>query len=99
MHYFQAIASTEDKPFAAPKQQPVGKVSVNLPTDNWLCTKMEGLNLTLAQGYPSRGSETPGLQRTSLSSTVNLMLSGTGSTSAKTDRSDLFHSGIVTQPS
>ena len=49
--------------FAAPKQQPVGKVSVNLPTDYWLCRKMESLSLTLTQGYLSRSSETGGLQR------------------------------------
>ena len=58
-----AMSSAEDNPFAAPKQQPVGKVSVNLPTDDWLCRKMDGLNLTLVQGYPSRSSETEGLQR------------------------------------
>ena len=39
--------SAEDNPFAAPKQQPVGKVSVNLPTDDLLCRKMDSLNLTL----------------------------------------------------
>ena len=26
----------EDNPFAAPKQQPAGKISVNLPSDDWL---------------------------------------------------------------
>ena len=56
-------SSSEDNPFAAPKQQPVGKVSVNLPTDDWLCSRMDGLNLTLTQGYPFRSSETVGLQR------------------------------------
>ena len=29
----------EDNPFAAAKQKPVGKVSVTLPTDDWLCRK------------------------------------------------------------
>ena len=57
------ISSAEDNPFAAPKQQPVSKVSVNLPTDDWLCRKMDGLNLTLAQRYPSRSSKTGRLQR------------------------------------
>ena len=56
-------SSAIDNPFAAPKQQPVGKVSVNLPTGDWLCRKMDGLNLTLTQGYLSRSSETGGLQR------------------------------------
>ena len=40
-------SSAEDNPFAALKQQPVGKMSLNLPTDDWLCRKMDGLNLTL----------------------------------------------------
>ena len=50
----------EDNPFAVPKQQPVGKVSVTLPTDDWLCRTIDGLNLTLTQGYPSRISEAGG---------------------------------------
>ena len=58
-----ALSSSEDNPFAAPKQQPAGKVSVKLPTDDWLCRKMDRLNLTLTRGYPSRGSEAGGLQR------------------------------------
>ena len=35
-------SGAEDNQFAAPKEQPVGEVSVNLPTDNWLCRKMHG---------------------------------------------------------
>ena len=56
-----ALSSSEDNPFAAPKQQPTGKISVYLPTDDWLCRKMDRLNLTLVQGYPSRSSEAGGL--------------------------------------
>ena len=58
-----ALSSSEDNPFAAPKQQPARKTSVNLPTDDWLCRKMDRLNLTLVQGNPSRSSEAGGLQR------------------------------------
>ena len=58
-----ALSSSEDNPFAAPKQQPTGKISVNLPTDDWLCRKMDRLNVTLTHGYPSKGSEAGGLQR------------------------------------
>ena len=58
-----ALASFEDNPFAATKQQPAGKISVQLPTDDWLCCKMDRLNLTLTQGYPSKGSDAGGLQR------------------------------------
>ena len=57
------LAISEDNPFAAPKQQPAGKISVQLPTDDWLCRKMDRLNLTLTQGYPSKGSDAGGLQR------------------------------------
>ena len=42
-----AMSSAEDNPFPAPKQQPVGKISVNLPTDDRLCRKMDRLSLTL----------------------------------------------------
>ena len=41
--------------------QPTGKVSVKLPVDDWLCKKMEKLNLTITEGYPARNSETAGL--------------------------------------
>ena len=58
-----ALSSADDNPFAAPKQQPAGKTSVNLPTDDCLCRKMDRLNLILVQGYPSRCSEAGGLQR------------------------------------
>ena len=38
-------------------------MSVKLPVDDWLCRKMEKLNLTVAEGYPSRSTEPPGLLR------------------------------------
>ena len=57
------LSSSEGNLFAAPKQQPTGKISVNIPTDNWLCRKMARLNVALTHGYPSRESETGGLQR------------------------------------
>ena len=60
----ESTASTgDDNPFAEPHSQPVGKVSVRLPTDDWLCNKMAKLNITLVEGYPSRSSEAEGLLR------------------------------------
>ena len=53
--------TSEDNPFAGPKLHTPGKVSVNLPTDEWLCKKTSKLNLTLVQGYPTRTSEAAGL--------------------------------------
>ena len=48
-------SSADDNLFKAPKQQPLGQISVKLPTDEWLCRKMDKLNITLVEGYPSRG--------------------------------------------
>ena len=56
-----ATSKSEDNPFAGPKAQPTGKVSVTMPTDEWLCSKMGKLNLTLTEGYPSSSSEAGGL--------------------------------------
>ena len=55
--------TSEDNPVAGPKVHTPGKVSVNLPTDEWLCQKMSKLNITLVQGYPTRTSEAGGLLR------------------------------------
>ena len=55
--------TSDDNPFAGPKLQTPGKVSVNLPMDEWLCNKLSKLNLTLVQGYPSRTAEAGTLQR------------------------------------
>ena len=55
--------TSEDNPFSGPKTHTPGKVSVTLPTDEWLCKKMSRLNLTLTQGYPTRASEAGGLLR------------------------------------
>ena len=58
-----AAGSSDDNPFAGPKMQTQGKVSVYLPTDEWLCRKISKLKLTLTDGYPSRGAEAGGLHR------------------------------------
>ena len=56
-------ATSDDNPFAGPKTVAPGKVSVKMPTEEWLCKKLGKLNLTLAEGYPSRGSEAGGLAK------------------------------------
>ena len=55
---FDHVSSSDDNPFVGSRVQPTGKVSVKLPVDNWLCRKMERLNLTITEGYPSRNTET-----------------------------------------
>ena len=56
-------ATSDDNPFAGPKTVTPGKVSVRMSTEEWLCKKLGKLNLTLAEGYPSRGSEAGGLAK------------------------------------
>ena len=51
-----------NNPFAASKPQCVGKTSVNLPTDNWLCKKFDRVNLNLVESYPSKSSDAVELQ-------------------------------------
>ena len=53
--------TSEDNPFAGPKTPVPGKVSVQMPTEDWLCKKLQKLNTTLVEGYASRGSEAGGL--------------------------------------
>ena len=54
---------SEDNPFASPRTPVPGKVLVQMPTEDWLCRKLSKLNLTLVEGYPSRGSEAGGLSK------------------------------------
>ena len=54
-------ASRFDNPWVGNRAQPVGKVSVDLPPEDWLCHKLEALNLVLIEGYPSKSSEPGGL--------------------------------------
>ena len=58
---FESVSSSDDNPFAGSRVQPTGKVSVKLPVDDWLCKKMDKLNLTITEGYPARNTDTAGL--------------------------------------
>ena len=52
---------SDDNPIAGPKTPVPGKVSVQMPTEEWLCRKLSKLNITLVEGYPSCSSEAGGL--------------------------------------
>ena len=39
------------------------RISVAMPPDDWLCQKLEKLNTTVAEGYPSRAQDTAGLKK------------------------------------
>ena len=62
-HVDSEATTAEDKPFAGPKVTAPGKVLVQMPIEDWLCRKLSKLNLTLVEGYPSRGSEAGGLTK------------------------------------
>ena len=61
--FVSSSSSLDDNPFVGARAQPAEKVSIKLLTDEWLCRKLEKLNLTMADGYPYRISETAGLLR------------------------------------
>ena len=48
---------SDDNPFAGPKTPAPSKISVQMPTEEWLYRKLGKLNLTLVEGYPSRTAE------------------------------------------
>ena len=52
-HHITKFNSASPSAYDNPRSQPTGKISVNLLTDDWLCKKLERLNLTLVEGYPS----------------------------------------------
>ena len=56
-------AASDDNSFACPKTQVPGNVSVQIPTDDWLCGKLSRLNITLVEGYSSCRSEAGGLHK------------------------------------
>ena len=53
--------SRNDNPWTGHRSQSVGKVSVLLPPEDWLCKKLENMNLVLIEGYPSKSSQPGGL--------------------------------------
>ena len=55
------VSTADDNPFAGSKLQPAGKVSVHMSTDDWLRKKINKLNVTLAESYPSCSSGAGGL--------------------------------------
>ena len=48
---------SDDNPFAGPKAPAPSKISVQMPTEDWLCRKLSKLSLNMTEGYPSRTTE------------------------------------------
>ena len=56
-----ATTGSDDNPLLWTESFYSRKVSVQMPTEDWLCKKLCKLNITLVEGYPSRSSEAGGL--------------------------------------
>ena len=52
-----------DNPWKGKYPRKPTRISVAMPPDDWLCQKLERLNLTVAEGYPSRSQDSAGLKR------------------------------------
>ena len=63
---FETDFSEPDKsnnPWKGKNTRKPTRISVAMPPDDWLCQKLERLNLTVAEGYPSRSQDSAGLRR------------------------------------
>ena len=54
---FDSASSSADNPYGGSRPQPTGKKFVSQPADDWICKKLERLNLTLEGDYRSRNSD------------------------------------------
>ena len=58
-----STSNTDDNPFTGPKAAVPGKVLVQMPTEDWLCSKLSKLNVTLNCGKENLQPEAGGLMR------------------------------------
>ena len=65
------MSSADDNPFAGSRVQQTGKVSVKLWVDDWMCRRMEKLNLTVLKATLPE-AETAGLLRDQFVKTPSL---------------------------
>ena len=89
-----SVATSEDNPFADPKKQSSGKVSVQMPSKDWLCRKLNRLNITLVEGYLSCSSETGGLLKDHSCDQQNPKPSGMGCFPTRKVITMLCHHGV-----
>ena len=60
---FEADFGEPDKSNNPWKGKVPARVFVAMPPDDWLCQKLERLNTTVAEGYPSRSQDSGGLKK------------------------------------
>ena len=49
--------SRHDNPWTGTRSQPVGKISVAFPPEDWFCRKFEQMNLYIIDGHVSRSGD------------------------------------------
>ena len=63
---FESDLAEPDKtnnPWRGKHPRKPARISMAMPPDDWLCQKLEKLNTTIAEGYPSRAQDSAGLKR------------------------------------
>ena len=63
---YESDLSEPDKsnnPWKGKKPKQPARISMAMPPDDWLCQKLERLNTTVAEGYPSRAQDSAGLKK------------------------------------
>ena len=63
---YESDLSEPDKsnnPWKGKNPKKPARLSVAMPPDDWLCQKLERLNTTVAEGYPSRAQDSTGLKK------------------------------------
>ena len=52
-----------NNPWKGKGPKKLDRISVAMPPDDWICQKLEKLNTTVAESYPSRAQDSAGLKR------------------------------------
>ena len=63
---YESDLSEPDKsnnPWKGKNPKKPARISVAMPPDDWLCQKLEKLNTTVAESYPSRAQDSAGFKR------------------------------------
>ena len=63
---FESDLSEPDKsnnPWKGKNPKKLARISVTMLPDDWLCQKLERLNTTIAEGYPSRAQDSASLKK------------------------------------
>ena len=63
---FESDLTEPDKsnnPWRGKHPRKPARISIAMPPDDWLCQKLEKLNTTVAEGYPSRAHDSAGLKK------------------------------------